>query len=229
MEYVSLRDAKIDVVHKVLRATGAIAGFLPRVYGQHRLSGLTVSELPELYYDAGCIDNTPVAPLLELDLCDVLIVVLLNHEIEDPSGYLWRYLDEVNDRVRQANPDISDDVWAALASFRVVYPARVSSDNLKDVQLVPIVPSMPLGVHWWDVAIQFEANRRTHENRLSRCPRSNRESAQRHIGAYAHVGPPSANSTDQSTSHRDRSEWQLGSNSAAKLVTEKSCDRRSAP
>jgi predicted acylesterase/phospholipase RssA len=87
LEYVPLQDAEISVAHEVLSATGAIADFLPRVYGRQRLTSFTVSELPNVYYDAGKIDNTPMAPLLELDLCDVLIVVLLDHKIDDPASW----------------------------------------------------------------------------------------------------------------------------------------------
>jgi predicted acylesterase/phospholipase RssA len=145
LEYVPLQDAEINVAHEVLSATGAIAGFLPRVYGRQRPTSLTVSELPNVYYDAGKIDNTPMAPLLELDLCDVLIVVLLDHRINDSAGHLRRCIDSVNKRVRKANPDISDEEWDAVSYKRTLHPARVSSDNLHDVQLVPIVPSKSLG------------------------------------------------------------------------------------
>lgn len=150
LEYVPLQDAEIDFAHKVLSATGAIAGLLPRVYGRQELTSYTVSGLPDVfpdvYYDAGRIDNTPMAPLLDQALCDVLIVVLLDHnEIEDPLGYLRRHLDTVNYRVRQANPDIPDEVWDAVSYKRTLTPSGVSSDNLRDVQLVPIVPSKSLG------------------------------------------------------------------------------------
>jgi len=150
LEYVPLQDAEINSAHEVLSATGAIAGFLPRVYGRQELPSFTAAGLPEVfpdvYYDAGGIDNTPMAPLLDGDLCDVLIVVLLDHhQIEDPFGYLRRYLDKVNDRVRQANPDMPDEVWHAVSYKRTLHPAGASSDNLHDVQLVPIVPSKSLG------------------------------------------------------------------------------------
>jgi predicted acylesterase/phospholipase RssA len=146
LEYVPLKDAEINFAHDVLRATGAIAGFLPRVYSRREVTSFAVSGLPDVYYDAGTIDNTPMAPLLELGLCDVLIVVLLAHnEIEDCLGYLRRYLDTVNYRLRQANRDIPDEVWYEVSYKRTLHPARVSSDNLHDVQLVPIVPSKSLG------------------------------------------------------------------------------------
>ena len=87
-----------------------------------------------------------MAPLLDWDLCDVLIVILLdNHQIEDPLGYLRRYLDTVNDRIREANVDMPDEVWYEVSYKRTLHPARSSSDNLHDVQLVPIVPSKSLG------------------------------------------------------------------------------------
>jgi predicted acylesterase/phospholipase RssA len=90
LEYVPLQDAEINFAHEVLSATGAIAGFLPRVYGRQTLTSFAVSGfpnvLPDVYYDAIVIDNTPMAPLLAPDLCDVLIVVLLDHnEIDDSS------------------------------------------------------------------------------------------------------------------------------------------------
>lgn len=157
LEYVPLRDAEINFAHEVLSATGAIAGFLPPVFGG-RMTSFTISGFPDVYYDAGAIDNTPMAPLLDLDLCDVLIVVLLDHnEIEDPSGYLRRYLDTVNRRVRQANPDISNEVWNEVSYKRTLHPARVSSDNLHDVQLVAIVPSKSLG-GFLRGTLRFESN-----------------------------------------------------------------------
>jgi predicted acylesterase/phospholipase RssA len=145
MEYVPLREKPISHIREVLTSTGAIAGFLPRVYEKRSEISFTVSGLPYIYYDAGSIDNTPMAPLLEDGFCDVYIVVLLDHTINDPMRYLRKYIDSINFRVRRANPDISDEAWNALAGFRVIYPSRISSDKFNDVQIIPIVPSEPLG------------------------------------------------------------------------------------
>lgn len=145
MEYVSLGGADVETARSVLSSTGAIAGFLPRVVAQKGMTSFRVSDLPRIYYDAGFIDNTPVSPLLEWDLCDVLIVVLLNNKIKNPTAYLQRYMDSVNWRIRKANPDIPDDVWNALSGFRDVYPSMSGSDKLIDVQLITILPSRSLG------------------------------------------------------------------------------------
>ena len=144
LEYVALRGAPVTLAREVLSATGAIAGFLPRVYDTRSFTSFTVSGLPHIYSDAGAIDNTPIAALLEDDLCDVIVVVLLDHTTHDPEHYLRKHIDSVNERVRQANPDIPDEVWDGLR-IRLIRPVRVYSDKLRDVQLVPVVPSKSLG------------------------------------------------------------------------------------
>jgi len=158
MEYFPLRDAEIGAARKVLSATGAIAGFLPRVYEDRKMVSFTVAEMPQIYYDAGMIDNTPIAPLLEWGQCDVIIAVLLDHRIKNGPDYIGRYLDSVNRRVRKVNPEISDELWwGALNGFRPLFPARASSDQFVDIQLVPIVPSRSIGGGW--ATFRFNSSR----------------------------------------------------------------------
>lgn len=148
MEYLRLNDQPEDKVVEFLSSTGAIAGFLPRVRDQ-------LSEYEELdwiqgsmkavFCDAGLVDNTPIAPLLEREECDLIIVIFLDHRITDARAFLETKLETINDRIRRMNHHLDDELYEKLKDIRFLRPVRVKTSRLKDTVILPIVPRENLG------------------------------------------------------------------------------------
>jgi len=151
LEYNCLAGKPMSEVAHQLLSTSAIAGFLPTL--DDRLSGGDEADLinwltenvATRYYDAGLIDNTPIAPLLEFEKCDLIVVILLNHKIADAKSALEHNLGVINSRLRELNDKVPDDNWKAFADLSFIAPVRVEADKLADVEILPIIPSKSLG------------------------------------------------------------------------------------
>jgi len=150
LEYVPLAGKPMVEVAECLISTSAIAGVLAR--GRERLpsdleSDAILRAIRAEFYDAGSMDNTPVAPLLEREDCDVLIVVFLDYGIrpEKARSRIAASLGSINERIRRHNNDLDDATWEQLKHSRTLTPIRDAPSRLTQVQLIPIVPSEDLG------------------------------------------------------------------------------------
>jgi hypothetical protein len=150
LEYVPLAGKPMAEVAESLISTSAIAGVLAR--GRERLpsdleSDAILRSNRAEFYDAGWMDNTPVAPLLEHEDCDVLIVVFLDHGIqrEEARSFIAAGLGSINERIRRHNGDLDDATWKQLSHSRTLTPIRNAVSRLSVVELIPIIPSEDLG------------------------------------------------------------------------------------
>lgn len=153
LEYVPLAGKPIQEVAGCLIATSAIAGALdgalerlpPGLESDKIMRGLRAE-----FYDAGWVDNTPVAPLLEQELCDVLVVIFLDHAIprEQVRAELVSKLEQINGRIRHYNQDLDQTTWDKVKGDPKLTPIRNAVSRLAEVEIVPIIPSQVLGVGW---------------------------------------------------------------------------------
>jgi hypothetical protein len=150
LEYVRLASRPMQEVAECLVSTSAIAGILPTVK-QPLPEEFEIDHLVRgkrtVFHDAGWIDNTPIAALLEHERCDVIIVVFLDHALgaKDIHRKLLAEFAKINASIRAANADLDESEWQTLRQHRLLTPIRDSPSRLAQVQLIPIIPSEELG------------------------------------------------------------------------------------
>jgi hypothetical protein len=148
LEYVQLADRPMLEAADCILSTSAIADVLGTV--KERPTGLeeedfVLSSMRAEFYDPGLVDNTPIAPLLENEECDLIFVIFLDQKIKDSSEYLRTELSQINDRIRRLNPDLDDETYGSLKSRRFLRPVRTAPSKILHAQVISLIPSKDLG------------------------------------------------------------------------------------
>jgi hypothetical protein len=91
------------------------------------------------------VDNTPIAPLLEAGECDLIIVIFLDNQIKDATGYLEEHLQQINKKLRRRNPHLDDRTYETLDNLAFFKPIQSAPSKLRNTKLIPVIPSHELG------------------------------------------------------------------------------------